>query len=135
VAGAGDRDVAETGVEQIRVDAGIGVNEDAFGRESLGAVAGDGIAVVEMAMVAGVKFDLAAVVEACREPTVGMDCFDRGEVAIDNAKRFVGRGELDAVAHGELAFDLPVDADSREAAGIVGGKLFIRFLDQELESV
>ena len=53
VAGAGDGDVAEAGVEQVRVDAGVGVNENAFGGEALGAVAGDGIAVVEMTMLAG----------------------------------------------------------------------------------
>jgi hypothetical protein len=38
VAGAGDGDVAEAGVEQVRVDAGIGMDEDAFGSEALGAV-------------------------------------------------------------------------------------------------
>ena len=64
VAGAGDGDVAEAGVEQIRVDARIGVNEDAFGGEALGAVAGDGVAVVKMTMISGVKLDLAVVVEA-----------------------------------------------------------------------
>jgi hypothetical protein len=55
-----------------------------------------------------------------------------GEVAIGNAKRFVGRGELDAVAYGELAFDLSIDADAGETAGIVGGKFLVRFLDREL---
>ena len=123
MAGAGDGDVAEAGVEQVRVDAGIGVNENAFGGEALGAVTGDGIAVVEMTMLAGVEFDLAVVVEAGGKATIGMDRLDGGEVAIGNAKRFVGGGELDAVAYGELAFDLLVDADACEAAGIVGRKL------------
>ena len=122
VAGAGDGDVGEAGVEQVWVDAGIGVNEDAFGGKALGAVTGDGVAVVEMTMLAGVEFDLAVIVEAGREPTIGMDRLDGGEVAIGNAERFVGRGELDAVAYGELAFDLLVDADACEAARIVGGK-------------
>jgi len=85
-----------------------------------------------MTMLTGAKFDLAVVVEACREPTIGMDRLDRGHVAIRNAERFVGRCELDAVAHGELAFDLSVDADACETAGIVGGKLLVRFLDREL---
>ena len=53
MAGAGDGDVAEAGVEQVRVDAGIGVHEDALGGEALGTVAGDGVAVVEMAVLAG----------------------------------------------------------------------------------
>ena len=59
------RRVAEAGVEQIGVDTGIGVNENALGGESLGAVTGDGIAVVEMTVLAGVELDLEVVVEAC----------------------------------------------------------------------
>jgi hypothetical protein len=64
VAGAGEGDVGEAVVEQIRVGAGIGVNEDTLGGESLGTVACDGVAVVEMAMLAWVELDLAVVVEA-----------------------------------------------------------------------
>ncbi len=64
MAGAGDGDVAEAGVEQIWVDAGIGVNEDAVGSEALGTMARDGIAVVKMTMISGIKLDLAVVIEA-----------------------------------------------------------------------
>ena len=64
VAGAGDRNVGKAGVEQVWVDASIGVDEDAFGGEALGAVTGDGVAVVEMTMISGIKFGLAVVVEA-----------------------------------------------------------------------
>ena len=60
---------------------------------------GDGIAVVEMAMLDSVELDLAVVLEACGDPTIGMDRLDGGEVAIGNAKRFVGCGELDAVTY------------------------------------
>ena len=48
VAGAGDGDVGEAGVEQVWMDGRVGVNENAFGGEALGAVTGDGIAVIEM---------------------------------------------------------------------------------------
>jgi hypothetical protein len=41
------------------VDAGIGMNEDALGCETLGAVTGDGVAVVEVRMLSGVELDLA----------------------------------------------------------------------------
>ena len=61
VASAGDGDVGEAFVKQVGMDAGIGVNEDALGGESLGAVAGDGIAVVEMTMLAGVELDPAVL--------------------------------------------------------------------------
>ena len=86
VAGAGDGDVAEARVEQVWVDAGIAVNEDAFGGKALGAVTGNGVAVVEMTMLVGIKFDLAVVVEADGQATVGVDHLDRGHVAICNAE-------------------------------------------------
>ena len=58
------------------MDPSVSVNQNAFGGESLGAVTGDGIAVVEMTMLGGFELDLAVVVEACRKPTVGMDGLD-----------------------------------------------------------
>ena len=61
---AGDGDIAKAGVEQVRVDAGVGVHKDALGGETLGTVAGHGVTVVEVAMVLGVEFDLAVAVEA-----------------------------------------------------------------------
>src|ERR1700680_4218083 len=61
---ARDGNVGEAGVEQVWVDAGVAVNEDAFGGKALGAVTGNGVAVVEMTMLVGVEFDLAVVVEA-----------------------------------------------------------------------
>src|ERR1019366_6052508 len=60
-----------------------------------------------------------------------MDRLDDREVAIGDAERFVGGGELDAVAYGELAVDFAVDADTCETARIVGGKLLVCFLDRE----
>ena len=59
---------------------------------------------------------------------IGRNRLDYCKIAIGNAQRFVGRGELNAVAYGELAIDFLVDADACEAAGIVGGKFPIRFL-------
>jgi hypothetical protein len=53
----------------------------------------------------------------------GCDGLDGGKVAIGDAKRLVGRGELDAVAYGKLAVDLAVDADAGQAARIVGGQV------------
>jgi hypothetical protein len=47
VAGAGDGDVSEAGVEQVRVNTGIGIDQDALGGEALGAVAGHGVAMIE----------------------------------------------------------------------------------------
>ena len=86
VAGAGDGNVAEAGVEQVRVDPRVSVNENAFGSEPLRAVTRDGIAVVEMTMFDGIELDLTTVVEACTKPTIGMDGLDGREVAIGDAK-------------------------------------------------
>src|SRR5208282_2792378 len=107
---ARDGNVGEAGVEQVWVDAGLAMNEDAFRGEALGAVTGDGVAVVEMTMLVGIEFDQAVVVEA---------------------ERFVGGSKLDAFTYGELPLDLLVDADACKAAGIVGRKLSARFLDRE----
>src|SRR5580692_3644061 len=43
---ARDRNVGEAGVEQVWVDAGIAMNEDAFRRKALGTVTRNGVAVV-----------------------------------------------------------------------------------------
>ncbi len=60
VAGAGDGNISEARVEQVRVDGCVGVDEDALGGEALGAVAGDGVTVVEVALFGGVEADLAS---------------------------------------------------------------------------
>jgi len=68
-AGTGDGDVAEARVEQVGVDTGIRMDEDALGGKALGTVTGDGVAVIEMTMLVGIEFDLAVVVEAGGETT------------------------------------------------------------------
>ena len=47
------------------MNTGVGVNEDALGGKALRAVAGDGIAVVEMRILAGVELNLAVIGQAC----------------------------------------------------------------------
>jgi hypothetical protein len=79
---------ARDGVEQVRMDAGVRVNEDALRSEALRAVTGDGVAVVEMTMLASVELDLAVVVEASGKAAVGMDGLDDGKFAVSNAERF-----------------------------------------------
>ena len=45
------------------MNTGIGVDQDAFGGEALGTVAGDGISVVKVAMFFGIELNLALVIE------------------------------------------------------------------------
>ena len=86
MAGAGDGDVAKAGVEQVRVNVGIGVDEDALGGEALGAVAGYSIAMIEMAVLSRIELYLAVIVQARREAAIGMDRLDDGKVTIGNPK-------------------------------------------------
>jgi len=117
VAGARDGDVAKTGVDKVRVNAGVSVHEHTLGSEPLGAVAGDSVAVVEVAMLDRIKIDLAAGVEVGLDSSIaasiGRNGIDDGQVAVGDAERLVGRSELDSVASGKLAVDLAVDADAR----------------------
>ncbi len=46
------------------MDAGIGVDEDTLGGEALRAVAGNGVAVIETAVLSSIELDLAAVIQA-----------------------------------------------------------------------
>lgn len=64
MAGTRDGDVGKARVEEVWMNFGIGMDEDAFSGKALGAMAGDSISVVEMTMLAGVESDLAVVVEA-----------------------------------------------------------------------
>jgi len=70
VAGAGDRDVAETRIHEVRVNPGIGVDEDAFGGEPLGTVAGHGVTMVEVAMFCRIEFDRATGIEASLDASI-----------------------------------------------------------------
>jgi len=87
--------------------AGVGVDQNSFGRESLGAVAGDCVAVIEVAVVGGVEFDLPVVVEAGGDAAVERNGFDHRQVAVGDAELFVRRSELDAVAGGEVVVPPP----------------------------
>lgn len=79
------------------MDAGVGVDEDAFGGTPLPAVAGDPVALVEMTMLTRVELDLAAVIEAGENATFGQSRFDHSHVPIGDADRCIGRGKLNAV--------------------------------------
>jgi len=48
--GTGDGDVCEAGVEQIGMNRGIGIDQDALCCQALGAMAGNGVAVIKVAM-------------------------------------------------------------------------------------
>jgi hypothetical protein len=62
--GTGDGDVCEAGVEQIGMNRGIGIDQDALRRETLRAMTGDGVTVIKVTMFNGIEVDFAFVIEA-----------------------------------------------------------------------
>jgi hypothetical protein len=85
------------------------VDEDALGGEALGAVTGDGIAMVEMTMLVGVDLDPAVVVEARGKATVGMDCLDDARSRLATPSDLLGARELNVVAYREFSFCFAID--------------------------
>lgn len=130
-AGARDGHVSESGAEQVGMDAGIGVNENALGGESLGAMTGDRVAVVEMPMLANIEFDLPVIVKTNADAAISRNGLDHGKIAVGDTDLLVGSGELDAVADRELVRDFAVDADTGKAARIVGDELASVLLDRQ----
>jgi hypothetical protein len=76
VAGARGGNLGKARVEQVRADAGLGVNYDALGGKALRAVASDGIAVAEVSMLPSIQFNPAIIAQASDHPAIGMDRFD-----------------------------------------------------------
>jgi hypothetical protein len=71
IASTRDRNIGHAAVEQIlSAQLGVHVNEDTVGSLSLAGVAGHGIAMIEMRMLARVEFDHAATVHLQAQPPV-----------------------------------------------------------------
>ena len=70
-----------------------------------------------MALLLGIELDLAVVFETGRNAAVRRDGLDRGEVAIGDAVRPIGCGELDAFADTYLAVDLSISAATLKLVG------------------
>jgi putative ABC transport system ATP-binding protein len=74
------------------MNAGIGMNQDSFGGETLGTVAGYGVAVVEVAVLASIEFDVPVVIQSCPDSAVWFYGFDHGKVAVGAGEFVVIRG-------------------------------------------
>lgn len=90
---------------------GFGVYQYPFCSETLSAVAGDCVAVIEMTLLGGAEVNPAIVVESSDNIAVGADGFDNGKIAIRNTNFSVGRCKLNVIANREVMRSLPVDAD------------------------
>jgi len=102
------------------VNAGVGINQNAFRCEPLGAVAGHGVPEIEMAMLFGIEVYFPAIVEAGRDAAVRRYRLSGGKFAVGDAKqRLVRGGALNAVADRKLPRHFPIYADAGESAWIV----------------
>lgn len=103
------------------MNAGIRIDEDAFSREALGAMACDGVTVIKMTMLCSRELNGTSVIKPCGNLALRGDGFDDGEVPICNTERLVWSGELDAVTNREVVRNLAKDANAGESARIVIG--------------
>src|SRR5579863_4872827 len=79
---AGDGDVGKAGVEEFGERIGVHIDEDAVFGQTLGTVAGDGIAVIEVAHPGGVKTDSSSVIHFHSQAIVIADGFDTAAVTV-----------------------------------------------------
>ena len=102
MAGARDRNISESQIEQIGMDARISVDEDPVCRETLRAVTGHCVSMIEVSMIRSVKLNVTPIIEACGNVSIWFDRVDHGKVAVGNAERLVGCRELNSVADREF---------------------------------
>lgn len=67
------------------MDIRIRMDEHALCGKPLGAVTGDGVPVVEMAVFGSVEFDVVVIVQTCSDSAIRMDRFNNAEVTIGDA--------------------------------------------------
>ncbi len=107
------------------------MHEHAIRRLTLTAVAGHGIAVVEMGMLVDLERDGSPGIEAHAHIAAGVDPLDGPQLAIRDTLLPVRRGELHAVAHREGAVGFAIERDALEPARIVGDALAALARDRE----
>ena len=81
-AGTGYGNIRKTRADQVGMYRGIDVDQDAVSGESLGTVAGDRIAMIEVAVIPIGKRDRAAIVEAGGDFSKRRDGLNRGKVPV-----------------------------------------------------
>src|SRR5882757_10798939 len=90
----------------IRVD----IDENALCGETLRAMRGHGVAVVEVAHPVCIEGNGFAVVHSDGKLPIVAELLDGAKVTVGDTDLSIGRGELQAVADSEFAFDLAVGA-------------------------
>ena len=123
---AGNGDVGKAGVEEFGERIGVHIDEDAVFGQTLGTVAGNGIAVIEVPHPSGVKIDSSSVIHFHGQAIVIADGFDPAAITVVHVEILIIVRELDAITGGELARKVGVNIHSAQALRIVGHMLAIR---------
>ena len=118
-------DVGKAGVEEFGERIGVHIDEDAVFGQTLGTVAGDGIAVIEVPHPSGVKIDSSSVIHFDGQAIVIADGFDPAAITVVHVEILIIVRELDAIAGRELARKVGVNIHSAQALRIVGHLLAI----------
>ena len=122
---AGDGDVGKAGVEEFGERIGVHIDEDAVFGQTLGTVAGNGIAVIEVPHPSGVEIDCSSVIHFHGQAIVIADGFDPAAITVVHVEILIIVRELDAIAGGELARKVGINIHSAQALRIVGHLLAI----------
>ncbi len=113
VSRARDSDISKAAVDETSRAVRVDVDENAPGRQPLSAVRRNGIAMIEGTEFFRIEGDGAAILAVhVHRDFVAAELCDRAQLAPDDAKLLVGRGELEAVTGCKIALSRFEDVDA-----------------------
>ncbi len=104
--GAGDGDVGEARVNELRMCPGVHIHEHALCGNALGAMRGHRIPMIEVTHLMRIEGDSPVLALQTHGDGPFMDLLDGGQIPVRDAQLTQRRGELDFVSPGEVAADL-----------------------------
>src|SRR6202162_4821881 len=122
---AGDGDVGKAGVEEFGERIGVHIDDYTIFGQTLGTVAGNGIAVIEVPHPSGVEIYSSSVIHFHGQTIVIADGFDPAAITVVHIEILIIVRELDAITGGELARKVRVNIHSAQALRIVGHMLTV----------
>ena len=104
---------------------GVHVYEHAVGGGPLAAMAGDGIAVIDMRVLPDVELHFLAGVQPNLKVAFGVNLLDCSELPVGNVLIPVRRGELHAITCRKVSFRFPVNTYAVQSVRVVGKLLAV----------
>src|ERR1039457_5475213 len=108
---AGDGDVGKAGVEEFGERIGVHIDEDAVFGQTLGTLADNGIAVIEVSNLRRVKIASSYVIHVHGQAIVIADGFDTAAITVVHVQILIIVRELDVIGGGELTRKAGVNID------------------------